>query len=294
MHVPEPVDRDARASALRAASPWARTAEPLIWFSGAGREQRGPDYFHDAHARGDAPHVTLQFTLAGRGYYQPRRGERVVLPAGSAFIDVIPGPFTYGFHQHSGELYDLIFVSASGPVAMRWGKRIARTFGHVLRFGEGASPAPLMLEIVRRHADGTLGDRYMVSGMLYQLFMTIFSSLSISRVATEPRIGRAIALIEARATDAHFNVIALADELDCSREYLARRFGAAVGVTPSDYLAQHRLRLAAGALRASDDKLESIARRSGFSNANYLCRMFKKHVGVTPGAFRARTWMAMP
>ena len=270
-----------------------RTNEPLIWFQGAGHETRGPEYGFNAYTRIDRAHVVLQLTLSGRSFYQPRRGERVILEAGDAFIDVIPGPFSYGYQYHPNEPYELIFVSTSGPTAMRWAKRIARNFGHVLRFGD-AAPAPLMWELIRRYADGTLGDRYATSGLLYQLYMAIFSTLSISRVATDPRIGRAIGLITAHATQPDFNILALADELDCSREYLARRFHAAVGVTPSDYLAQHRLRLAASALRASDDKLETIARRAGFSNANYLCRIFKKHVGVTPASFRASPWMAIP
>jgi AraC-like DNA-binding protein len=239
------------------------------------------------------PHVVLQLTLGGRGFYQPRRGERATLGTGDAFVDVIPGPFAYGYEHDRDQPYELIFVSTTGPVAIRWAKRIFTTFGHVLRFGD-AAPAPLMREIARRHADGTLGDRYVTSGLLYQLHMAIFSALSISRVATDPRIGRAIGLIVARAALPQFNIVALARELDCSREYLARRFHAAVGVTPSDYLAQHRLRLAAGALRASDDKLETVARQAGFRNANYFCRVFKRHVGVTPAVFRARPWMAMP
>jgi AraC-like DNA-binding protein len=276
-----------------AASPWTRTNEPLIWFHGCGHETRGPEYGFNAFTRDDAAHLVLQLTLTGRSFYQPQRGERIALQPGDAFMDVIPGPFSYGYQYHHDEPYELIFVSTTGPVAMRWAKRIARNFGQVLRFGD-AAPVSLMREIVRRYAEGTLGDRYVTSGLLYQLYMAVFSTLSTSRVATDPRIGRAIGLIAARATQADFNILALAEELDCSREYLARRFHAAVGVTPSDYLAQHRLRLAAGALRASDDKLETIARRSGFSNANYLCRIFKKHTGVTPATFRARPWMATP
>jgi AraC family transcriptional regulator of arabinose operon len=276
--------------------PWVRTGEPLLWLAGAGRELRDPSYFHDARTRKDPPHVTLQLTLCGQGFYDSRRQERRPLPPGTAFLDAIPGPFAYGYPPGATEPYELVFASISGPVAAGWAKRIVSRFGHVLDFGPpDESPVPaLMLDIVRRSADGALGDRYAASGLLYQLFMTVLSTLSTFRVATEQRVSRAIAIISQRATERSFNVLALADELDCSREYLARRFRATTGVSPGDYLAQQRIRLVAQALRAGDDKLESVARRSGFSNANYLCRVFKKHVGVTPAVFRSRGWMAVP
>lgn len=296
-----PAERSSIPALLTAAaSPWLRTREPLIWLGGLGHEFRDATYGYDARLRADQPHVVLQLTLAGTGFYESRRREHALLRTGSAFIDVIPGPFRYG---HAGEIdkgtdvqrtYELVFVSMHGPIATRWARRIIGAFGNVLHFGEAATPAPLMLDLVRRHETGTLGDRYTMSGRLYQLYMAIFSTLSTSRVATEQRVSRAIAIITQRATDPAFNVTALADELDCSREYLTRRFRSAAGVSPSDYLAQHRLRLAAAALRTGDDKLETIARRSGFSNANYLCRVFRKHIGVTPAAFRAQAWMAMP
>jgi AraC-like DNA-binding protein len=295
---PSTFDPGSGAPGLAGTSPWLRTREPLIWLRGLGHEFRDATYGYDARLRVEQPNVVIQLTLAGTGYYESRRGERMLLGTGSAFIDLIPGPFRYG---HAAEVekqsdvqrtYELVYVSTHGPVAMRWARRIIRAFGNVLHFGQ-ATPAPLMLDLVRRHERDALGDRYQMSGLLYQLYMSIFSTLSASRVATEPRVGRALAIISRRATDASFAITSIATELDCSREYLTRRFRAATGVSPSDYLVQQRLRLAAMALRTGDDKLEAIARRCGFSNANYFCRVFRKHVGVTPAAFRARPWMTV-
>ena len=285
---------------ITTASPWVRTPEPLIWLGNVGHEFRDARYGYDARLRSEQPHVVLQLTLAGTGFYESRKLERTLLRTGSAFIDIIPGPFRYG---HAADVekgtdvqrtYELVFVSTRGPVAMRWARRIIRSFGHTLDFGETNPVAPLMLDLFRRDERDSLGDRYQVSSLLYQLYMSIFSTLSASRVATEHRIGRALVMITQRAPDASFNVNALSRELDCSREYLTRRFRVATGVSPSDYLVQQRIRLAAMALRAGDEKLETIARLSGFSNANYLCRVFRKHAGVTPAAFRSRPWLAIP
>ena len=84
----------------------------------------------------------------------------------------------------------------------------------------------------------------------------------------------------------------IARELDCSREHLTRQFKVATGVSPSDYLLQHRLRIAARELRherrqAGTDR----ATCCGFSGANYFCRAFHRYQGLTPRQFRSQPWV---
>jgi AraC-like DNA-binding protein len=270
-----------------------RTDEPLLWLHGAGHETRGDaSYYYDASRRTDPPHVTLQLTLAGEGFYADARGGRVLLPAGRAWIDIIPGRFEYGYHP-SARAYEHVFLSLGGPVAMRWCGRIARDFGHVLNFGPRSAVEAQMLTLAHAREAAALPDRYLLSGQLYQLIMTIYSTLRGSRVNTSPRVARAMDLIAAHAHEHDFNIDALAARLRCSREHLSRQFRTAAGVSPSDCLMQHRIRLAARLMRETDDKLESIARRCGLSGANYLCRVFRAQTGVTPARFRARPWMVV-
>ncbi len=269
----------------------ARTAEPLLWLVGAGHEVRSRDYYWDAAKRPDRPQVTLQMTLTGAGYVQTG-GQRTVITPGQAWMRIIPGPFSYGFHSGS-PAYELVFVSMTGPVAMRWYQRLTGEFGHVLDFDLHSPIASHMLSIAHMRETGKLPDRYLLSGMLYQLLMMIYSTLRGSRVSTNPRVSRAIELIFERAADHQFNVDALADLLDCSREYLSRQFRATTGVSPSEYLTQHRLRMAARLMRETDDKLDHIARQCGFSGANYLCRIFKTRLGITPSQIRDQPWVVV-
>ncbi len=270
----------------------ARTAEPLLWLDGAGHETRGDaGYRHDARKRPDSQ-VTLQLTLAGEGFHANRQ-TRNVLTRGKAWIDHIPGSFEYGFNPDSPRPYELVYVSLSGPVARRWYRRIVAQFGHILDFGVDGAVQAQMLTLAHAREAGALPDRYLLSGQLYQLLMTIFSALRSSRVSTSPRIAQAIDLISQHGSDPCFNIDELARRLDCSREYLSRQFRATTGVSPGDYLHQHRLRSAARALREGNEKLQIIARRHGFSGANYFCRAFRKRYGVTPAQFRAQPWMVV-
>ncbi len=274
--------------------PWVITAEPLIWLAGADHEIR-PDtsYFFDCRLRRDQPHAVLQLTLAGAGFYEGRRG-RQLLPPGHAFFDQIPGPFSYGYARESPGVYEQVFVSLRGPPALRWMKRITGRFGHVLHLGASGDVAAVMRTIVQQHQSGRLTDRYLASARCYELLMAVLSTLNRSRLDTAPRVNRAIELIERRGHQSDCNVQSIADALDCSREYLSRQFRAAIGVSPAEYLAQHRVRLAARAMRQSADKLDVIAHRCGFGSANYLCRVFRQRVGVTPAEFRRMPWMSEP
>ena len=281
-----------------ATDPWVRTSEPLLWLTGAGHEFRtsAADYFHDARRRTDSPHYVLQLTLAGAGFFEKNR-RRHLLPTGCAFLHQIPGPCSYGYPRERRDTYELVFVSLGGPAAFRWCARVVAAHGHVLRFAPDAAGTigALMLDLARsRSAAAAPRDRYLVSAQLNLLVMTILSSLSQSRLAVRPLVTRALELIRQHAPERRFDVAGLAAGLGCSREHLARAFRAGTGVSPSDYLAQHRLRLAAGALRSTTEKVDAVARRCGFSGANYLCRTFRQRVGVTPAQFRRRPWLAGP
>jgi AraC-like DNA-binding protein len=269
-----------------------KTAEPLLWLNGAHAETRYSlqEYFFDCRQRRDSDHAVLQLTLAGAAFYE-RGGKRTVLTRGMAFIDMIPGNFRYGFAEEGKQPYEQVFISMKGRVVERWVRRIVRSFGNVLNFGPTNSIEPLMLAIAHQHEEKTQRDRYLISAQLYQLFMTVLSVLTQTRLATAPVVAQALEVLDRRGRDPAFNIESWAQELDCSREHLARQFRAGTGVSPLDYLTQHRLRLAARDMRESADKLDLIASRSGFSGANYLCRVFRKQYGITPDQFRQQDWL---
>ncbi|MFD0273158.1 AraC family transcriptional regulator [Kitasatospora sp. NPDC127111] len=73
-----------------------------------------------------------------------------------------------------------------------------------------------------------------------------------------------------------------------SRATLTRRFTALVGRPPMAYLAWWRMTRAAALLRQTDDPLEAIARRVGYSTPYALSHAFSRLFGTTPGRYRAR------
>jgi YesN/AraC family two-component response regulator len=78
----------------------------------------------------------------------------------------------------------------------------------------------------------------------------------------------------------------VANRLGISQEHFGRLFKAEMNVPPGQYLIKLRIQCAMQELLNTDDSLEKIAEKCGFSNANYLGKVFKKHVGTTPMQYR--------
>ena len=271
-------------------TPWVRTDEPLMWLHGAGHEIIGPSdkYFFDARKRHDT-HFVIQLTLRGAGFYE-RGGARTLIHPGMAFVDEMPSDFRYGYPQELTEEYEQVWVDVSGPVALDLSKHLKGSYGPVINLGAENPIATQMLSLAREHASGLHFDRYLLASQIYHLFMTIFSTLNATRQNASPLAANAIEIIHSRGLDDQYNVEAIANTLGCSREHLTRTFRSATGVGPGDYLLQHRLREAARQLRESREKLDLIAKRCGFSGANYFCRAFRKYAGMSPTDYRMQPW----
>ncbi|HEX3795149.1 MAG TPA: GlxA family transcriptional regulator [Acidimicrobiales bacterium] len=73
-----------------------------------------------------------------------------------------------------------------------------------------------------------------------------------------------------------------------SVRHFARVFAAEVGDTPGHFVERVRLEAARHALETTDDTLDRIAIACGLGSAESLRRVFHKHLGVAPDAYRQR------
>lgn len=84
-----------------------------------------------------------------------------------------------------------------------------------------------------------------------------------------------------------YGVEELSERLGVSKSHLVRAFHSAVGISPGKYLTNVRINAAKQLLLHREYSLDVIASLCGFSGANYLCRVFKKEVGISPAVWRA-------
>jgi LacI family transcriptional regulator len=104
----------------------------------------------------------------------------------------------------------------------------------------------------------------------------------------DPDIVTAMRYIREHACDG----ITVADVLrvvPLSRRMLEYRFQKLVGRSPHAEILRARIERTSRLLRETKLPLEQIASRTGFAQANYLCVAFKRHVGLSPDAYRKKS-----
>ena len=71
-----------------------------------------------------------------------------------------------------------------------------------------------------------------------------------------------------------------------SARNFARVFALELGITPARYVEQVRIEAARTQLTSTDDSVEQIANRCGFSDPELLRRCFVRHFKIAPSQYR--------
>ena len=93
--------------------------------------------------------------------------------------------------------------------------------------------------------------------------------------------------VESSPGDDH-RLPSLAAAASMSVRHFSRVFTAEVGQSPGRFVERVRLEAARADLEASDNTLDVVAERCGLGSAESLRRVFHRHLGVSPDAYRRR------
>ena len=73
-----------------------------------------------------------------------------------------------------------------------------------------------------------------------------------------------------------------------NEDYFIQRFRECVGISPVSYIQERRVMSAAPRLLFTDQTIDAIAEAVGFGSRNYLSRVFKQRMGISPSTYRVR------
>jgi AraC-like DNA-binding protein len=85
------------------------------------------------------------------------------------------------------------------------------------------------------------------------------------------------------------SVTIMSEKFGISETYLGRYFKKQANETLQDYISKYRIKLVENRLLYSDLRVGEIASELGFNDESHLNKIFKKHRGITPSAFRKST-----
>ncbi|MFC4808594.1 response regulator transcription factor [Paenibacillus sp. GCM10023250] len=94
--------------------------------------------------------------------------------------------------------------------------------------------------------------------------------------------------IQGNYGDKEITVNMLAEHVHLTPTYLSSLFRKETGKTISEYITEVRIARSADLLMEPQSKLYEVAERSGYNDANYFAKAFKKITGMTPTQFRRR------
>lgn len=257
----------------------------------AGYEQRRNEvYSWDGLKRGTAPFLVIQHTLLGEGRLD-HAGAQYRLTPGKTMLVAMPHAHRY-FLERGGH-WEYFWLLLNGREALRLAREILDRSGPVLGLEAGQIDrlAGAALKAL------TLGDPTpgQVSTIAYEAMAALHDGVFGSRPPPEHALPRSIGRVVAHIEDdlaAPLQVEQLAAIAEMSRAHFVRSFTAATGQPPSGFVLARRLARAERLLLATEMTVGDIAALTGFADGNYFAKVFRRHRGTTPLAYRATRFEA--
>ncbi|MFB5678901.1 helix-turn-helix domain-containing protein [Paenibacillus terreus] len=261
------------------------TPMPYILLKGAGYHLiTSHDYIWDGRNRtGD--HCVLQYTLGGRGEIETG-GRKHSLEPGDAFLADVPGDHLYRLPPDSPR-WEVLYFELS-HLALHLLQEWLDVNGYIFRIEPESELEHLLWVTYREAIEDSYCDMYQCSRAAYSLAMSLASHLVTlaNSAPLPPFVERCKTFID-NNLHRSIGLQDMAEVSGCSKFHLTREFERKLGLSPGRYLTRMRLeRAAALLLEPVSLTLEQVAEQSGFSNANYFGKVFRKYTGMAPGEFR--------
>jgi AraC family transcriptional regulator len=271
VHILSP-DRGAFALHCRAAS--------------VGYEQRKAEvYSWDGLRRGTQPFLVLQHTVLGEGRLT-YAGTDYHLRQGQTMLVTIPQAHRYWLDR--GGHWEYFWAILHGREALRLAREVLEAAGPVLTLPPPlidrlASACLTLLSEPRLSPGAASCAAYAAMTALHD---GAFASRDRPEPTLPPALSRVIDHIEAHLAET-LTVDRLATVAGVSRAHFVRLFTAALGLPPSDHVQTRRIERVERLLLATEMTVGAIATATGFTDGNYLAKIFRRRRGLSPLEFRA-------
>jgi AraC family transcriptional regulator len=196
-------------------------------------------------------------------------------------------PHAHRYWLERGGHWEYFWLVLNGREALRLAREVLALTGPVLE------PGPEQVDRLAASCLMLMTTPHLTPGLASALGYAAMAALHDAAHATRdmrPALPAAIARVAdhiARHLADPLPVDRLAQVAGMSRAHFVRRFAAAIGQPPSQYVQQRRLERIERLLLATEMKVAEIAAVTGFADANYLAKAFRRRHGMSPLDYRA-------
>ena len=114
-----------------------------------------------------------------------------------------------------------------------------------------------------------------------------YSVVQLSRPHSDDKIRQAEEYLQ-EYFDTDISIEVLADRIGMGPRNFIRRFKAATGRLPGAYVQMLRVSAAKEMLEEGVNSIQTVCSKSGYEDAAFFRRLFKRHTGMTPAEYRKR------
>lgn len=255
----------------------------------AGLQSQSGEY-----ARGFRPAGTkdwlLVATVAGLGYVRIGT-ERRVLRRGDLLLIAPDTPQEYGYLEDDSEWRNIWVHARPRPHWAQWLVWPAVQKGiMILAAGDGFGSVEAELHNVLEAARLTHRLRHDLALNSFERALILCDALNPLRAGAvlDSRIAKALVMI-AENLAAPVSVNQLSRAVGLSRSRFSVLFAAQTAMSPQAYVESQRLTRAAQMLAVTGWPIRNIAVEVGFADPYYFSTRFRRHFGMPPKAYRARS-----
>ena len=235
---------------------------------------------------------TFQYTWSGEGVFEfGKKTKRLRhLPPHTAFMSVYPGAYRY-WYPGGRKPWEFSWVDVILGDQTERVRRLIDEVGPV-----HAIPPDCMLidclKICSRHWIPHVLNPYQRSILGYRFVMELMDHFATDNepLRMPPALAASLQFIE-QHLGRKLSLGDICRSAGLSTSSICVLFTKHLGVSVFRYLNHRRVEKAKRILAASDQTVKDVASALGFSTDNYFCKVFKRHVGVSPAAYRAKERM---
>lgn len=261
--------------------------DSIVSMHALGWEQKTNEetYYWDGINREEKEIVIFQYTLKGRGEIN-LNGATFKLNPGDAFFTYVPSNHQYYLPADSKE-WEFIFVTTHGKEAKKRFEQIKNKYGQIFSMGAQSSPVQYAFFLLNQMRTNPIKDKYELSAHAYSFLMSLIGYLENSPDIEWPdSIINAVSFIK----NNYMHTLSLDDIVQhtkISKYYFTKLFNKYLHTTPIKYLIKIRIDKSLPLLKENVLTVEEIALQVGFANGNYFSKVFRNHIGVSPGKYKS-------
>jgi AraC-like DNA-binding protein len=239
--------------------------------------------------RGEFELATIRYTMSGRSTLR-HEGREFAVETGDVVVLFAPSDSRCRIDSNQG--WEFFYVTLCGRAAIRTMREITATMGPVFSLADRSRALALAVDVCASAIEGGVESPRQASEFAHAIVASMrgetigqLSRSSAPRQST-PDVFFEVEQFCLKNLSRPIGVEDMARVARMSRYYFTRKFGKKRGISPGQYLASLRLDEAKRLLAQGGFTVKEVAIQCGYSDANYFGKVFRKNLGISPGALR--------